>query len=166
MAVYFNELNDGSHFSVNSELKFSLTHYLKIGISTALLKQNENNPGFIDSQIIFKGSSNPSPSGMIINQFYTIKDLIYRMLAENDLCAKELLIPLIEIKVLKNVCDAIQIKIPDAPDKQFELNVVDCSKFFKMFYNSGFLSINDSEFMLQLLTKTKFKNGIIKNIST
>jgi beta-lactamase class A len=165
-SVYFNELNAGSHFSINQEQQYSLNNYSRIGMCVNLLKQNENNPSFLEKQILFKGSSSPSSSGMIANQTYSIKNLINRMVADYDLCAKELLIPMIDSKIRKNIFDAIQVQLPDKPDKPIKMTVSDYSKFLKLFYNAGFLSIDDSEFMLQLLTHTKYINGITKYLES
>src|ERR1035437_4267592 len=162
-SVYFSALNDGSHFSVNQEQEYSLNQLLRIGKTITLLKQGENDPSFLDRQIIYKGLT-PSTSGMIVNQSYSVKDLINRMIAQNDECVKDLLNPLVDLKIYKSVYEAIQNPFPNLPNKNYKMNVCEYSKFLKLFYNGGFLSMKNSEFMLQLLTLNNFKNGITKDI--
>lgn len=162
-SVYFSSLNDGSHFGVNQEQEFTISRLLRIGKTISLLKQGENDPAFLDRQIIYKGIT-PSSSGMILNQYYSVKDLINRMIAQNDECVKDLLNPLVDMKIYKNVYDAIQNPFPNLPSKDYKMNVVEYSKFLKLFYNGGFLSFKNSEFMLQLLSQNNFNNGITLDI--
>jgi len=161
-SVYFSELNDGSHFGINQEQQFLITRLLRIGKIIALMKQGEIDPSFLNKQIIYKGSSIPSSTGMIVNQSYSVKDLINRLVANDDDCVKDLLNPLVDMKIYQSVYEAIQNQFPGLPSKNYKMNACDYSKFLKLFYNAGYLSISDSEFMLQLLTHSNFKNGITK----
>jgi hypothetical protein len=48
---------------------------------------------------------------------------------------------------------------------EYSMNVIDCCKFFRILYNSSYLKEEYSEFALELLTKSTFKDGLVKNIA-
>ena len=165
-SVYFNALNDNTHFSVNHDEKYDPADLMEITTMIALLKQHEKDPFLLDKKILYGRSSqgNKWNSNIVLDdgKSYSIRDLIYNMIANSDENASKALDPYVDKSVWKSIYSALNEKCPDPIAKDYSINPCHYSKFLKTLYISGYLSNDDSEYALNVLTNSSFKNGIVK----
>ena len=62
-----------------------------------------------------------------------------------------------------NLFNDLQIPVPDF-SKEYFMTTTDMSKLFRILYNGTYLSKESSEYALELLTKSEFKNGLMGGI--
>ena len=94
-------------------------------------------------------------------------DIIKHMIKYSDNQASVFLEKHIDPEVFKSVFTDVGIQFPPIVDGQFDNNirVVDYASFFRVLYNASYLSQEHSAEILNLLTKTDFRDGLVAGIS-
>jgi beta-lactamase class A len=95
---------------------------------------------------------------------YTVKELISRMLMYSDNQAYGLLVKNIELSDLVRVYKDFGINLDGLGKTDEIVNVQNYSAFFRILYNSSYLSRDHSEELLSILSKSDFKFGITGSI--
>jgi beta-lactamase class A len=114
------------------------------------MKTEDSMAGAADSLLMVKGQS------------YTVRDLLFRMIAYSDNHAKELLM---STGITEADLDRFTHDFNASPIYEGGLPIVNAraySAVFRMLYNSNLLSRDMSEYALELLTKTRFQVGLRK----
>jgi beta-lactamase class A len=70
----------------------------------------------------------------------------------------------IDVKTFKKVFTDLGLSEPDWFAKNYPISVNEYSIFMRALFNAGYLNIRDSEFAVELLTKSDFKNGIVNGL--
>jgi beta-lactamase class A len=86
------------------------------------------------------------------------------MIVNSDNYATVLLYEHIDTIALANLFSALELNFTGFGQMVYEVNCADYSKFFQVLYNATYLTQEDSEYALSLLTKTDFKLGLCKPI--
>jgi beta-lactamase class A len=169
ISVYFRRLNDGSWFCINESASFNPASMSKIIFLITYLKEAESNPQLLNKKIFFEKhfssvyTANIKDFVLKEKTTYTIKNLLSYMIKYSDNDATELIIQNLNRKIYLNLFT--DLKIPTPPEfGEYEINTEDYSKFFRTLYNSTYISPDLSEFGLQLLTQSTFKDGLVKGI--
>ena len=171
-SVYLREFTQAHWTSINPSDLYSPGSLLKVPELIALYKMYERQPGFFDKVIEYK-DVNTTKSNRIINfesnhikpgNNYTVRELIKYMIVYSDNDATMLLNALIDKSVFSKVFTDIGLKEPDYTSSDYKMNVTDYSIFLKELYNGSYLSFKNSEECLSLLSKTEFKDGLIKGL--
>ncbi|MFZ2151235.1 MAG: serine hydrolase [Candidatus Absconditicoccaceae bacterium] len=175
LSVYFRNFNNGNRFGVKEKALFSPASLMKLPLLLAYFKKDETENGFLQRKLIFtkNGTSdnykqNIMPSKRLqVGKEYKLIDIINQMIEYSDNEASIFLEKNIEIDEFKRVFTDIGIEFPPITDGQFDNNirVVDYSSFFRVLFNSSYLNRENSEKVLNMLTKTKFKDGLVAGIS-
>lgn len=165
-AIYYRNLNVNVSFGINEKKLFSPASLLKIPIALAAYKQEESNPGFLNTQVTFTEQMadnakkrQDSNSKFTVGQKYVLRDVIEEMLVYSDNDARDLVISSLSMTYIYELYRYLQLKNPDY-DTTFKLSVEEYSLFFRMLYSSTFISEKHSEELLNILTKTTFDYGI------
>ena len=173
VSVYFRNLNDGSWFEVNGASTYNPASLLKVTFLIAILKQAEKNPGLLDKQIYFDKhyekvyNQNIKAFTLEEKRNYTIKELLYDMIVYSD---NDALI-LVSNQTDSVTYDKLFLDLGMTPPShsphpnEYVMSVMDFCKFFRVLYNSAYLKDEYSEFALELLTKSTYKDGLVKNIT-
>lgn len=168
VGVYFRTLNDGHWFGIDDETGFHPGSLLKVPIMIAYFKKAETEQGFLQKKILYKASNtlsvvppNSTPSLLTNNTLYTVEDLIKAMIIQSDNGAKDALIDAIESKYLEEVLREMGFS---SIDEAATISPRLYANFFRRLHNSTFLSREDSEKALNILSQTEFVDGIRKGV--
>lgn len=170
VAVYYRDLNNGPVDAVNASETFLPASLLKVPIMMTLLHESESNPAILNEKITYNpGTSTPQLSTMqtIVpqesikaGQTYTISQLIVYMIEYSDNNAMNLLFNRVPIADQIDLYNQLGVDSSVLTNATGGLTVKQYSVFFRILYNSSYLSRTDSEFALSLLSKTDFDNGL------
>ncbi len=167
-SIYFKDLQASEGFGINPDAEYYPASLLKVPLMITYYKVAEKDPSVLNTSIYYDGDSNAntqesirSPIQLVKGNSYTVEALVEHMIKYSDNNAAELL-----IKHLNNIgeSDAFNTLFTDLGFK--ELGTDDYltprrySLFFRILYNSTYLSREYSEKALSLLTKTDFSQGI------
>ena len=125
----------------------------------AYLKDAESNEGILDKEYFFNLKSE-----MLENKKYKLSELLQNMMSEDGNTITEFLISNINKITLKNIFSDIGIPAPEKNYFSYKISCSDYSKFMRMLYSSTYINAENSEYVLQLLTKNNFKHGMKNSI--
>jgi beta-lactamase class A len=169
-SVYLRQLDNGTWMSINKDELFSPGSIMKIPTLICILKDAEKNPLFLEKEIYFKKHFSQIPEQTITGEplkegnFYKVKDLIYYMIVYSDNDATALLNSNLNFETMKSLFYDLQLPVPDSKQQDYQIDVTDCSRFLRILFNATYLSKEMSQYALDLLTKSAYKNGITKDI--
>ena len=173
-SVYIRDFHMSHWTVVNGYEKYHPGSLLKIAVMMTILKTDEETPGYINELIPYNiklvdndhEKQTYLSSQIKFGKTYRRKELIQSMIENSDNKAAQLLI-------LNNFREDIMKKM----FSDFDLGELDtkisannvltvqgCSSFLESLFNATYLNKRNSEFAIDLLTKTSFVNGIIKGI--
>lgn len=175
ISIYYRNLNDGEWFSINSTESYYPASIMKVSFLIAMLKQSESEPHLLDKKIYFEKpfangyERNTSNFSLKLNSSYSIKELLYDMIVFSDNDALTLISMNVKPDVYNKLFSDLGITPPPTGAVKgfgYTMSVVDCCKFFRVLYSSTYLNSDNSEFALELLTKSTFKEGLVKNLGS
>ncbi len=168
-AVYFRDLNNGPWFGINEKEKFIPASLMKVPVMIAAFKKAESDQEFLNKTVVYQGPLNNTPypyfkpkEEIVPGNSYTIEDLIRRMIIYSDNNARDLVV--MNMGGGKELDDVFKLIGSDFTTNNFLVIVRDYSSFFRVLFNSSYLSREMSEKALQLLVDTKFDPGLVKGL--
>jgi len=84
------------------------------------------------------------------------------MIVNSDNYASNILNGLMDINIYKKIFEDIGIENYNTEDQYRKLSSTQIAKLFRILYNSTYLSYNNSEYALLLLSESGFKGGLVK----
>ncbi len=173
VAVYFRDLNNGPAFGVNQGQGFFPASLLKVPVMIAYFHLAEQDPDILKRSVSFDIPKDLGITPTIMPQEslqvgaeYTIGELIDRMIRFSDNQALYLLsirLPEKELRSLFNVSSASDRILSDVGAK---LTVKEYAGFFRILFNSSYLSRESSEKALKLLATTKYNEALPGGVPT
>ena len=171
IAVYFRDLEPVRWMGINENLGFDPGSLLKVPVMIAYLKMAESDQGILTRKVYYSNQrhteiyDNSGPSvfkTLKSDRFYTTKELIRAMIVESDNSAKDILIDEMPKKPLVDIFAELGIPFPETAG--YTISAKTYSTFFRILYNSTFLSREMSEVAMKLLSEASFKDGIAAGI--
>ncbi len=172
ISIYFDRRN-GKWFGINDEVPYSPASLMKVPLMVSFLKSAETNPSLLSKEVSYNGTTDlnqdeffKTKNALVPGSVYTIEDLIGRMIKYSD---NNALLPLsnnITGADISSVSADFGVKTPaDQKDSQSDfVSVKTYANFFRILYNSTYLSRDMSEKALSLLSQTTFTNGIVAGV--
>lgn len=167
VSVYFRQLDNGYSFGINRSDHFNPGSLFKVAEAAYVLREVGNKADFDSPQIKFpeyhfkQDSADGFRSTLELGKTYSVKALVETMLIHSDNEARQLLLEWLGRKRLwKEVFSDLGITIRTGSGKTDLLTAQDYSTLFRVLYNASYLNKHQSNYILELLTKTSFKNGI------
>jgi beta-lactamase class A len=170
VSVYYRSLAGGAWFQVNGGIVYNPASLMKVPYLITILKQAQNSPGFLDKKIYFDNhfaqgnDQNIKDFKLQEHTNYTIRQLLQYMIVHSDNDATVLVSQNVNQEVFSKLFSDLEIPATPTNGGEYFINVLDCSKFFRVLYNSSYLDDEYSEFALELLSKTSYKDGLLKNL--
>jgi beta-lactamase class A len=170
VSVYLKSFNNNDWICINENEKYFPGSLLKVPELITFLKMNEYTPGLLNKELFFDGKVNNEKTMNIVSksirsgQKYSIKELLTYMIRYSDNNATQLLNGNIDLKIFKKVFTDLGLQEPDWNARNYPISVKDYSLFMRVLFNANYLSKADSEFALELLSKSEFKDGILQGI--
>jgi beta-lactamase class A len=171
VSIYFRELHDGLWFSIGDVDNFTPASLLKVPLMFAYFKKAESDSSVLTRKLKFtKGDDNNSyqlvkPSQVLIpSHEYTVDDLIFRSIVYSDNNAAKLLRAHVDIGVLSKTYQDLGFTNPNIETEENDMTIVAYSSFFRVLYNSSYLTRSMSEKALQYLSQTEFRTGLVAGV--
>lgn len=171
VSLYFRDMNNGPWISINANELFSPASLMKVPILIAYLRKSDEDPTFLHRVLpvtvaptTVEQTIKPSEK-LEADKNYSIEDLLYRMIAYSDNDATATLFADMPPDTIEQVYNELGIAIPSPTGHEDNvLSVRDYASFFRILFNSSYLSKAASEQALSLLTKSVFQEGLVAGV--
>ena len=171
ISVYVRNLNNWPWFGINEDISFAPITLLKMPLFIAYLKWSEIESSLLDTSLILKKYTHNSvefftPKSILQSgNKYTIGELLAEMMVSSDEQATNTLREYMPNEYLIKIESELGINPPvDSHDLKKTITLKEYSTFFRILYDAGYLTPKTSEFALSILTRTDFKEGIVKGV--
>lgn len=171
-AVYYRDLNNGPWFGINSTEMFSPSSLIKVPLLIAYLKLSETDPSILQKQLVNEKEYNRSSQNippqvtLDVGATYTVSELLDHMIIYSDNLAYDLLFENINNQKVVSIYTDLGIDLTPAfnnPNGDI-ITVKSYASFYRVLFNSSYLSKENSEKALKLLSQTKFNKGIVAGV--
>lgn len=168
ISVYFRDLNNGPWIGINEKDSFSPASLLKVPIAMSIYNKAQTDPSILSKFITYSGTNISKSNLQTIapqisaepNKEYTTEDLIRLMLQYSDNNATELLTKIIDAETFIKPYKELGLPLPDNNGTPYDIRVKDYASFFRVLYNSSYLDRSYSNKILEVLTGSKFTEGL------
>lgn len=149
---------------------------MKVSLMMSYLKKAESDPNILNKRYMFSQPScknftaNVKDKTLEVGKSYSVAELLEYMITYSDNEAFMILISNFNnfnFDVLNTELDIPKLtgdKFNLSNRKNFVANVNSISRFFRVLYSATYLNREMSQYALKLLTKSNYKNGILKGI--
>lgn len=169
IGVYYRDLENGHWMGVNEKEKFHPASLYKLPIMLAYLK-NKTRTERETQKLVYPGApaieEHPEydlkNSELQTGQSYTLKELIEKMIVSSDNGAKNLLLSALDPNYLKDTFSDLGINVPQS--EQDEITPQNYSLFLRILYNASFVNARSSEWALDLLSRSTFRDGLVAGL--
>jgi beta-lactamase class A len=170
ISFYFRDLNGGLHFGIHDQVPFSSEGLLKLPLMIAYFKMAESDPQALKRTLTFAGSdvngrwsASDSYQPLVPGRSYSIDDLIFRMIVNDDEDARELLSANIRAEYLDRVFKDVYVNYdPKQHDSPVPFSAY--ASFYRVLYHASYMNKAMSEKALRYLSRSAFKNNIVSGI--
>lgn len=152
-SVYFRDIEPGFWAGVDENGMFSPGKMLKIPIMVAYYRLAEADPNVLEQQLLMDG------------KFYSVDELISKMIVDYSDDAANVLFDNIDKTSLNEVFSDLGINFKEDKNTQDFIPLRLYALFFRVLYNSTYLSDEFSEKAMTLLVKTENKVGFAVTLS-
>lgn len=165
VGVYFREPNNAHWFGIGENSKFDPGSLIKVPIMLAYLKEAEENPSILQKNIAYVAEKDPLPNAMapeLSSGEYPADTLLKQMIVGSDNGSKDALINNIDPAAVQDVFDETDTNFLTDPSgtispKQYII-------ILSRIYNATYLNRYYSNYAMQLLTQTTFKDGLVAGL--
>jgi len=172
VSVYFRDLDNGPWFGIDERAQFAPQSLLKVPLMMAYLYTAEDDPGVLDAPIVFDPALHGLPSFssdetlLVVGASYPTWDLIERMVVDSDNGAFGTLSVSIDQAIVEEVHRDLGIAYPDVDSPTNFIDVKTYASLYRVLYNASYVSRGLSERALELLSRTRFADGLVAGAPT
>ncbi len=163
VGVYFEYLPSGVSLGVNSGEEVRLASLSKVPLAMSILRKVEKGELSLDDTVYLKAEYLDSRFGNLWKLGpgapVTIENLIKASIQESDNTAYQALFSLLTYKEVAEVYDNLDIEIVSSSSTPY-VSPKSYSSIFRSLYLASFIPENDSNYLLDILTKTMFNDKI------
>jgi beta-lactamase class A len=170
IGVSFRDLNNGPSFGIDRDVAFLPASLFKVPVMIAFLKHAETEPEILETKIVFReklaGVTQiyPPEIALVVGETYSIKELIERMIKYSDNDAFLLLLPHVPEAEEHKLYGLLGMDLDSIRTIGGAMSVREYSSFFRILFNSSFLTRAYSEYALGLLTSSTFDAGLRRGV--
>jgi beta-lactamase class A len=172
IAIYFRDLNNGPTFGAHYDDPFIPASLLKVPVMMQYYKLREINPKAWDQTLTATTANTASVNDQQIQPeetltagtAYSIEELLEKMIRYSDNASAELLTENLPLGTLSHLYQLLGVDAIAANDPIEPLTPKEYSSFFRILFNASYLSIEDSESALKLLSETTFDQGLVAGV--
>lgn len=170
-AVYFRDLNNGPAFGVNTTGEFFPASLLKVPVMMLYYRWAEQDPRLLSTEIRYEKKKDfgitptiISQKELVLGESYSVEELIERMILYSDNQALGLLSERLPLERTFDLFRMLGVADDVVTESSGKLRVSEYSSFFRILFNSSYLSAENSEKALALLARTEFDDGIVAGL--
>ena len=166
-SVFFRDIGGNRTVNVNGTEKYNPASLLKVPTMLTYYRIAETDPDILSQKIYYDGSFDNNkieyfrdPNVIKPGKSYTVEELISSMIIHSDNNAALLLGQNVDPSLLMEAYTDLGIGLPQNGDSGDFITVSSYVYFFRILYNSTYLTREYSEKALRLLSQTTFNQGI------
>ena len=169
-SIYLRVFGHGEWTCINDTETFRPGSLMKVPELITFLRENELHPGTLDKVVKFERAfpqiKNPvyTSNSIEVGKSYTIRELLRYMITYSDNNATMLLNRIMNSDMFIHTFTDLGLKAPIITASDYPITTKEFSLFFEELYNAGYLTIEDSEFAVELLTTCNFSNGLVAGL--
>lgn len=169
-SVYLRQLSKGDYISIGESETYNPGSLLKVPELITFMKMREKDPGLLDKKIAYltplllKKQAYFLSKSIEVGKTYTIRELLYYMIAYSDNNATMLLNQRMDLTIFKKVFTDLGLDDPDMTKTDIPITAKQYSLFMRVLYNASYLSIADSEYCTELLSHSDFNKGLLNGL--
>jgi len=166
-SVYIRKMDNGAHISINENELYNPASLMKIAYLISYLEEEDLNPGRLKKKLYFDKHFTAGNNQNIVDfklkeqTFYPIADLLFAMIVYSDNDATMLLMQNLNNTIFTKLFSDLELPPPPSQGEYF-IGVEDYAKFLRVLYSSTYLSPAASEYAINLLLQSSFKEGICR----
>ncbi len=176
VSLYLRSLKSGRWFEINGDEKYSPASMLKVFVMMAYDKEAEDDSSVLQKFVSFEASPNPAADtpGQIIphlvgGRTYSVEALLRQMVVYSDNDALNTLVDNFDKKTLADFNDIFtELNIPSPATANEQgmdfMSVNEYSTLYRLLYSATYLTPEDSEKALMLLSETSYHDGIVAGV--
>jgi beta-lactamase class A len=169
-SVYLWEFEKGEWLGINDTETYLPGSLIKVAGMMSYLKMAELDPTILNRKYVYGTPTEVIPKQTFMSneiqkgKAYSLKELLRYMISYSDNNATYILNKNANLVSFVDVFKDMDMKVPDVYQSTFKFTSKDYSTLFKALYNAGYLSIENSEFALELLIDSDFKEGLVAGV--
>jgi beta-lactamase class A len=167
ISVYFRDLNLGRWTGVNEDVEYDPSSMMKVAVMMGYLKKADSDPSILDKELPYEYVADPGqhykPKYPLSNGTHTVADLIQSMIIGSDNEAMEVLYNN-DRDAFVNVLKSLHIPPPATINDLDFISPKNYAPLFRTLYSSTYLSRGVSQKVLELLTLTEFRSGLVAGV--
>lgn len=172
ISVYYRGYEKGEWMGVNEDLRYAPASMFKVPLAIAYYKYAQVKPEILSKKFVFTGTTdyearkviNSSEESLERNKPYTVMELIRRMLVYSDNNALAVLEANMDKDFFKEVHTDLGLPFPYVAGDQDFVSPKSFSIIFRMLYNSSYLKRDFSEEILEMLSQSEFRDGLVAKL--
>lgn len=171
VAIYFRDMNNGPWTGINEQDLFAPASLLKVPLMMAYLRSADDNPGILSKKLRFDNIGNNNTSqffkplkALTPNDEYTVDDLLTYMIEYSENNAFALLTLNADDRMFSQIYQELGVSVPGISTPQDFITVKQYASFFRILFNASYLSRQNSEKALTLLSNTHFDIGLTAGV--
>lgn len=169
-SVYLKEYNNNGWMGINPDEKYMPGSLMKVPELITFLKMEESNPGTLNKVLTMTHSyemdKHPEylSKSIEIGKSYTVRELLRYMIEYSDNYATSLLFENMDKSMFQKVFTDFGMTCPNLSAQNYPITAKEYTYFMRSLYNASYLSIKNSEFATELLSKCNFTKGLVAGI--
>jgi beta-lactamase class A len=171
VSVYFRDLNNGPWFGIEEKELYVPASLVKVPVMMAVYRSAEDDPGILEKALTIE-----TPRELVLTQYYepektveigesyTTRELLEARIVYSDNLAFNTLASYVGQNRVEKVFMELGLPAEQNEDGEIILSVKNYAAVFRVLYNASYLIRDYSEEALELLARSKFKEGILAGI--
>lgn len=173
ISVYYRDLNNGPTFGIRETEEFIPASLLKVPVMMAYYHESETNPDVLTQTLLLDKRAqieNASKQYIMprktleLGKYYSVNELIEQAIIYSDNDAIALLIDHVSESDLRDLYQLLGVSQTAITFPDGRLTVREYASFFRILFNASYLSRDDSEKALDLLTRVDFRDGLVAGV--
>jgi beta-lactamase class A len=167
VGIYFRDLNNGPAFGVHQDDGFFPASLLKVPVMMVYYRLSEVHTGLFKEKILYEtpGDFGITPTiipreSLLPGMEYEVGELIRRMIVYSDNQSLLLLLSYMPTSSIESLFQMLGVSDNVLKNPGGQLSVKEYAGFFRILFNSSFLSHENSEKALKLLSETDYNDAI------
>lgn len=172
ISVYYRSLTTGRWVGIEENEQYAPASLLKVVIMVAVFKQSETEPEIMSRSVTYTEALDKkngavvyqTPSSLEIGKSYSVEQLVEYLVVHSDNGAKNVLLEVVNPTILSETYTDLGIANPEDLESEYLISAKTYSLFLRVLYNSTYLSRENSERALSLLSQADFRQGLVGGV--
>lgn len=165
-SLYFEYLNTGANISVNQDVRILPASLIKVPLAMAVMKKVEKGDWKLYNQLMLTKEDRDNEWGDVYKYpIWTpiaIQTLLEEMLLNSDNTAYRILYRNLSMDEVKDVFVALGLE--DFFDQEWKITAKEYTRLLRSLYTANYINTEHSQFILQILSKTKYDDYLWQGI--